>query len=393
MQQKLTPACNFMLLLILVIGLQACKNENVDKVKEQYNDPAAAEWLADYKEPQNKWGYIDTKGNVLVEIKYDDVRDFKNGIAIVNYKGKWGYIDAKGSEIIKPSFLDAHEFDGNLALVQSFDKKYFYIDRTGKKQFDCPAMNCADFKKGYALFNENGVFGIVDSMGKVTCQLTFTDISPLESGKFIAQEGNYFGIADYSGKWLVSPKYTLIKAPANGFTRCKKDNKYYFLNNELKEKLGPFDDATDFEDGHAAIARGGKYEIIDQNGKSLYQSSNPLTAGGEGKWVLHEGEKSIFIDTKGNKLYNQTFDNVYKFKDGIAGIQSGQGWGYIDKDGNTIVPAELPIIWDSKDGIIRFVANTGYGFMDTKGKILIAPKYIEARDFSEGKARVSVISE
>jgi len=57
-----------------------------------------------------KWGFIDVRGNVVVDFKYSDVNPFKNGIAAVNYGGqhsgmflvggKWGGVNNYGKEVI-----------------------------------------------------------------------------------------------------------------------------------------------------------------------------------------------------------------------------------------------------------------------------------------------------
>ena len=47
-----------------------------------------------------KWGYINTKGEQIVECKFDDACDFSEGFAWVKKDGKWGYINTKGCSVI-----------------------------------------------------------------------------------------------------------------------------------------------------------------------------------------------------------------------------------------------------------------------------------------------------
>ena len=51
---------------------------------------------------KNKWGYIDTTGNVVVPPKYNEVENFSDGIARVRIGQKWGLIDTTGKEINIP---------------------------------------------------------------------------------------------------------------------------------------------------------------------------------------------------------------------------------------------------------------------------------------------------
>ncbi|HXH18930.1 MAG TPA: WG repeat-containing protein, partial [Chitinophagales bacterium] len=84
---------------------------------------------------QQKYGFIDTKGNWIIQPLYDEVNDFAYGLASVRIggmlDGKWGYIDTNGKMVIEPQFRYAYNFLGNIALVQRGNGKAI-IDRTGK---------------------------------------------------------------------------------------------------------------------------------------------------------------------------------------------------------------------------------------------------------------------
>ena len=59
-----------------------------------------------YSNKEQAWGYLDASGNNVIEAKYQDVRDFANGYALVvtkgeNSKGYVAVIDQAGSEVCK----------------------------------------------------------------------------------------------------------------------------------------------------------------------------------------------------------------------------------------------------------------------------------------------------
>ena len=47
-----------------------------------------------------KWGYINTKGEQIIECKFDGACDFSEGFAWVKKDGKWGYINTKGCFVV-----------------------------------------------------------------------------------------------------------------------------------------------------------------------------------------------------------------------------------------------------------------------------------------------------
>ena len=77
-----------------------------------------------------KHGYINTKGEQIVECKFDNGGDFNEGFAVVKKDGKWGYINTKGEQAIECKFDDACYFSEGFAGV-SKDGKCGYINTKG----------------------------------------------------------------------------------------------------------------------------------------------------------------------------------------------------------------------------------------------------------------------
>lgn len=58
-----------------------------------------------------RWGFIDTEGNVAIEAQYEEARSFSNGFAAVKKDGKWGFINEKNEICIEPVFSEAKDFN------------------------------------------------------------------------------------------------------------------------------------------------------------------------------------------------------------------------------------------------------------------------------------------
>lgn len=74
--------------------------------------------------------FIDSSGK-LVTRKFDYALDFSQGLSAVFIDRKWGYIDKTGKFVIEPQFEQADSFSQGLAVVKT-GNKWGYIDRTGK---------------------------------------------------------------------------------------------------------------------------------------------------------------------------------------------------------------------------------------------------------------------
>jgi KWG protein len=62
--------------------------------------------------------------------------DFSQGIAPAKQKGKWGFIDTKGKVVIPFQYVKADSFSEGLAAVATADtNKYGYINTKGEWLF------------------------------------------------------------------------------------------------------------------------------------------------------------------------------------------------------------------------------------------------------------------
>lgn len=63
-----------------------------------------------------KWGYIDEKGNTVIDFKYKGASIFSEGLAAVK-RGRYGYIDKEGKVVMPFKFKTADPFHDGLARV------------------------------------------------------------------------------------------------------------------------------------------------------------------------------------------------------------------------------------------------------------------------------------
>ena len=61
-----------------------------------------------------KYGYVDKKGNTVIDYIYDDATEQNEyGYAAVKKDGKWGSINKNGEEVAKPQY----DLENNLKIV------------------------------------------------------------------------------------------------------------------------------------------------------------------------------------------------------------------------------------------------------------------------------------
>lgn len=135
---------------------------------------------------------------------------------------------------------------------------------------------------------------------------------------------------------------------------------YSYYNSLGDKQFGEYDDAGAFVDGVAAVRKNDKWFLIDNKGKE----------------VSSDKYQDIILQPNGTHLKNGVMiakkDGVYRFY----------------RDGKAIGKySDIDIITD--DNRIAVCKDGKWGFVDIEGKEIIAPRFNEAKSFSNGLAAVS----
>ncbi|MBE6737133.1 MAG: WG repeat-containing protein [Ruminococcaceae bacterium] len=145
-------------------------------------------------EVDEKYGYINKSGSVVIKPQFDDAGRFSDGLATVGIDGKYGVIDNKGKYVISPQYDDIDYFSCGLCAVRVNDK-YGYIDKTGKVIIPIIYREANTMSNdGYAsVLTDNKERAIIDSKGKIIYSFDYSDNLCRESGcyKHVYDEDEY----------------------------------------------------------------------------------------------------------------------------------------------------------------------------------------------------------
>jgi len=141
-----------------------------------------SEGLAEIRADDDKWGYINRQGEVVIACQFSDVTYFHEGLAAVQvgeYPSRYyGFIDASGGWVIQPQFDDASVFSQGLAAVKQ-DDLWGYIGRDGNWAI-APVFNRV------WPFSEAGHACVSAPVGN----------------------DEWYGMIDRTGQWLLPPRYS-----------------------------------------------------------------------------------------------------------------------------------------------------------------------------------------
>jgi len=148
----------------------------------------------------NKVGYTDNDGKIIIPLMYDEGLTFSEGFTAVRSGSTWIFLDSTGRPLSDGKFEDAQSFHSGLAAVMR-NGHYGYIDMRGKVAIDFQYSNARDFSEGLAP---------------------------------IANSHNQWGYVDASGKTVINPQYDFADSFTNGEASVMKGNKTFYIDKENK---------------------------------------------------------------------------------------------------------------------------------------------------------------
>jgi hypothetical protein len=278
-----------------------------------------------------KQGLIDTDGNVVVPVIYDDINGvFYEGLAAARSGDKWGYVDTAGNVAIPFIYENAEGF---------------YID-------------------GKAPVTLNGKTGLIDTKGHVVVPLIYDYVFSInKDGLAGVQIDDKHGIVDLEGNIILPIIY-------DGLSGFSDDG---LMIARYNDKDGMMD-----KDFNLVIPHEYDYLGAFYDGMVQFSCLNDYALDRHG-WI--NLERGVVIPPIFSSISSPTFDK------GLVWVAVGEGfdgqlWGAIDKKGNLVVPFIYKGAYDAdipgRDITQVSILNGDkylHGYVDSEGNVILPPQH------------------
>lgn len=345
-----------------------------------------SEGLASVRE-HDKYGFIDSEGKYVIEPKYDLAFNFYNGIAKVFLKGTPFFIDKKGKIVISKKYTSLEFVNKDLAIVTTAsDKKGVLNLVSNNLVIDTIYSSITNFKNGVAIVTNKEVSqkgnhlihkpAVIDINGNLIVPFNkFIEINDYNDGiakvyfKNTDSDDEIYGYIDDKGNLLFQEKYT---------------GKYllpdYFNDGigkvSIKKKLSKT--SYTYYDGY--INKTGKIVLND----TLNVRLRDFSCGRA--FVLESNGDYKIVDTNLNKIGNNIYENFSGngFINNYAIVSNNEKYGIIDINGNYIITPKYDLI--NEIGVVNGYffygienddETTLWGVVNINGISIIEPKLKE----------------
>ena len=293
----------------------------------------------------DKYGYIDQTGRVIIQPQFDNAWNFSEGMAVINIGNKYGYIDTMGELLIPPQFDFTFSFSEGLAVVK-MDDKCGYIDKSGQVVISLQFKLGSGFSEGLARVPIDLKCGYIDKNGQVVIQPQFDSAGNFSEGLAYVQIDGKYGYIGKSGQFVIQPQFDSASNFSEGLARIKIDNKYGYISKSGQLVIPPqfdsvavgnWDISGNFSEGLANVQIDGKYGYIDKSGQFIIPPQ---------------------------------FDSASNFSKGLASVQIDGKYGYIGKSGQFVIPPQFNYAGGFSESLARVKIGEQERYIDKKGRFI-----------------------
>ena len=181
-------------------------------------------------EINNKFGFVDQQGNLIIPCEYDKVFPFKGKFAKVVIDDKFGYINKNNDELIPCKYAELDELHvnrnnpkgGGKTLIRvKNDYKYqlLYQDGTvASFEYDSIGM----YSSGLVPFKQLNRYGYLDASGKEVIPAQYDQVFDFSKNQTRVLFDGDFGLIDAQGEEIIPAQYEYLGDVQGECAYCQK---------------------------------------------------------------------------------------------------------------------------------------------------------------------------
>ncbi len=203
-----------------------------------------SEGRALFQTGSGKYGYMDTRGEVVIPPLYDVAYDFSEGIALIgmhNNRRETGYqfIDLQGkvtgSIRLSGCLLDTRFSDGRLLFKELHTGHFGWLDKQGDvvRYFPETILRASRYREQLLTIHTETGTGCLNSQGEQAVPTLYEDAFVAGKNRIAVRQNGRWGLIDASGQLVNDFRYDSIGFfYPTGFAVVKDQGRYLFIDRE-----------------------------------------------------------------------------------------------------------------------------------------------------------------
>jgi hypothetical protein len=334
-------------------------------------------------EYNNKFGYNDTSGKIVIAAKYNLASEFMGNIAAVSINEKWGIIDKKGNELTKIIYDKLMPEPQKPIVWVIIGTKMGLINLQGKEISPIQYDNTQYFySEKLAPVQKGENWGFIDFMGKEVVKCKYKSVANFSNERAWISNGNGIGFINEQGIEIIPFKFSEAEYYFDDNGLCKvqtqKDGDYTLIDKNGSSVFSYYKQILRFDTKTYALKTNSGINFVNAKnqlmGSTAYRRLTPPLEGEKVRlWrVENSNGKLGFINENMKIAINCIYDDAESFFNGLCIVKLKNRWGIIDTTGKEIIPFQYESIKNTFNYDANYVAKKeGKEYqINSKGELL-----------------------
>ncbi len=362
--------------------------------------PIADSWPALSQGKTGLYGYVDEKGNFVIQPQYQKAYPFTNGVARVMADNQWVLINERGKRISKNGYQEIGEFRNGVAVVarretgRQSGTLYGLISGKGQEVIPpvypllTPDPNHNVFIVGREAATGKGSrsqiqLGVMNRKGDVVVPLQFVAIREQQFRVFaVKAEDEHWQAYNATGQRIFTGTYSDIKDFDDELATVKKEGRWGILHASGREVIKPNYRGIVKRSRHSYELTGfTQWKVVNEKNEIVlsleYEDVQPVSP--QLYSYRMEGKKGL-LSEKGTPVTGPLYDQIFPFVKAMAVVEKGDEYGAIDPKGHLFLPVRYQEIRiDSVSSLLSVREKGKWGIVNRAGKSVVPVQYDEIR--------------
>lgn len=320
------------IILFVVIIMCIVMLKGILDGEEKQENITSIDYFAAYQ--NNKWGVIDSNGNIVIDPAYSEmivVPNSKKDVFLCTFDVNYD----DGTYSTKALNSKNEEIFTNYEQIEAISS----VDDNGTLLYDNKVLRVEN----------GGKYGLINMEGNevIPCEYDeITALQGLENTIIVSKQGSY-GVVDNDGKTILPVEYAEIQnlgdEASQGFIVKNTEGKYGIVDISNGQVLDMnYEGISKIHQGdYYVVTENGKQKVIKKDGtESLngdYDEIVAILKNPENGVIYKTGEKYGIMNLSGETTINANYDDLQEAKTGVFIARTGENYGIIDLSGETLV--------------------------------------------------------
>jgi len=341
-------------------------------------------------------------------------------------KDEQGYkvIDVNGKEVL-PNYYDSVYYDGNYYYAKQEDEKerWSLFSKIGTKLTDQVMKHVLPVSGKRIMFEREEHWGLLNFDGTLIAHPKYDTILPFRKRRALVKQLDFWGLVDDQNQWIILPYEESLQyinddlyVSTRGYhikffdrhgKHFKSITTSYSLLGEyilIKGEFGKYglldysgnsitsiayDTITEISDSNLfSISIDGLNGVIDAQERVIVpvdSSLQKIVGIAEGKIGVKIDDKYGFLNTSGQLIISNRYDNIRLFSEGYAAYQLNDHWGFVDDRENLIIQPLYDDVFPFYKSVAAVKKNGLWGFINNDGDVLLDYQFSSIRKTMSNK--------